>query len=138
MTAFTPVIIEVLANTPSDVEAAMSVPTPHPLLFATRCAARTQVLISSAGIPRFSSPKAISRSTENMKIWFSGFRNSSPTFWARSLIRVFFTSRPPTDAEPSYTPNTCGDPPVYGAEEGGLPASARSREYHYLSLPHSQ
>ena len=61
-------------------------------------------LISSLGSPRFSSPNAMSLSTENMKIWFSGFWKSSPTFWARSPILVLSTASPSMVMVPLYSP----------------------------------
>lgn len=64
----------------------------------------TLFLISSLGSPRFSSPKAMSLSTENMNIWFSGFWKSSPTFWASSPIFVLSTVTPSMVIPPRYSP----------------------------------
>ncbi len=64
-------------------------------------ASSTRDLISSLGMERFCNPKAMSLSTENMNIWFSGFWKRRPTFWASVLIGVSETLRPPMWTLPS-------------------------------------
>ena len=85
-------------------------------------ASSTRDLISSLGTERFWSPKAMSLSTENMKIWFSGFWKRRPTFWARTLIGVSSTLRPPTETLPLYSPGyMCGIRPLMQRRRVDLP-----------------